>query len=233
MIVNAILHEHQIVVDIIAFVNKGDFPRSRLGEKQRGTVLAKWVKRSLQTEAQFAIRNSDFSPDGGPQGGEEAHHRVSLGSLRSAAQAAGGSSLRNVESVEAGRERYSAASPPVGSGGQGFADGNFGGERNYPAEVPGEHTFPAEGFPSHPSLTGDRRPSVQGENTQEHAGQRVELAADHGEPGERTSTYGRLPGVDGREQWGQEEAEAEAEEDDWRADAVMHMNLAEGMGRAT
>lgn len=229
MIVNAILHEHQIVVDIIAFVNKGDFPRSRLGEKQRGTVLAKWVKRSLQTEAQFAIRNSDFSPDGGPQGGEEAQHRASLGSLRGAAQGAGGSSLRNVESVEAPRERYSAASPQVGPGDQGFADGNFGGEGNYPAEVPGEQTFLGEVYSGHGSLTGDRRPSAQGANIQEHLGQRAELAADHGEPGERTSMYGKLPGVDGREQWG----EGEAEEDDWRADAVMHMNLAEGMGRAT
>lgn len=229
MIVNAILHEHQIVVDIIAFVNKGDFPRSRLGEKQRGTVLAKWVKRSLQTEAQFAIRNSDFSPDGGPQGGEEAHHRASLGSLRGAAQGAGGSSLRNVESVEAGRERYSAASPQIGPGEQGFAGGNFGGETNYPVEAPGEQAFPGGGVPGHESLTGDRRPSVQGGHTQGHAGQRAELAADHGEPGERTSMYGRLPGVDGREEWGQ----SEAEEEDWRADAVMHMNLADGMGRAT
>lgn len=27
VIVNAILNEHQIIVDIVAFVNKGDFPR--------------------------------------------------------------------------------------------------------------------------------------------------------------------------------------------------------------
>jgi len=53
VIVNAILNEHQIVVDIVAFVNKGDFPRSRLGEKQRGKILASWVTRKMRTMAQF------------------------------------------------------------------------------------------------------------------------------------------------------------------------------------
>lgn len=59
VIVNAILNEHQIVVDIVAFVNKGDFPRSRLGEKQRGKILASWVTRKLRTVAQFGIRDPD------------------------------------------------------------------------------------------------------------------------------------------------------------------------------
>lgn len=47
VIVNAILDEHQLVVDIVAFVGKGDFPRSRLGEKQRGKILASWVTRKM------------------------------------------------------------------------------------------------------------------------------------------------------------------------------------------
>ena len=38
VIVNTVLDEHQFVVDIVAFVGKGDFPRSRLGEKQRGKI---------------------------------------------------------------------------------------------------------------------------------------------------------------------------------------------------
>ena len=59
VIVNAILNEHQLVVDIIAFVSKGDFPRSRLGEKQRGKILASWVTRKLRTIAQFGIRDPD------------------------------------------------------------------------------------------------------------------------------------------------------------------------------
>ncbi|RMZ83893.1 hypothetical protein DV737_g1449, partial [Chaetothyriales sp. CBS 132003] len=57
IIVNAILNEHQIVVDIVAFVGQGDFPRSRLSEKQRGKILANWVTRKLRTIAQFGIRD--------------------------------------------------------------------------------------------------------------------------------------------------------------------------------
>lgn len=63
VIVNAVLHEHQIVVDIVAFVGQGDFPRSRLSEKQRGKILASWVTRKLRTIAQFGIRDGD-GPDG-------------------------------------------------------------------------------------------------------------------------------------------------------------------------
>lgn len=59
VIVNAVLNEHQIIVDIIAFVGKGDFPRSRLNEKQRGKILASWVTRKLRTIAQFGIRDPD------------------------------------------------------------------------------------------------------------------------------------------------------------------------------
>ncbi|KAJ5241495.1 uncharacterized protein N7469_003086 [Penicillium citrinum] len=57
VIVNTILGEHQVVADIVAFVSHGDFPRSRLGEKQRGKVLASWVTRKLRTLAQFSIRD--------------------------------------------------------------------------------------------------------------------------------------------------------------------------------
>lgn len=59
VIVDAILNEHQLVVDIIAFVSHGDFPRSRLNEKQRGKILASWVTRKLRTIAQFGIRDPE------------------------------------------------------------------------------------------------------------------------------------------------------------------------------
>ncbi|ODH47649.1 hypothetical protein GX48_06266 [Paracoccidioides brasiliensis] len=59
VILNAILNEHQVVADIIAFVPRGDFPRSRLGEKQRGKILASWVTRKIQTIAQFNIRDGE------------------------------------------------------------------------------------------------------------------------------------------------------------------------------
>ncbi|KAF2124691.1 acetyl-CoA synthetase-like protein [Dothidotthia symphoricarpi CBS 119687] len=57
VIVNAVLNEHQLVIDIVAFVIKGDFHRSRLGEKQRGKILAGWVTRKMRTIAQYSIRD--------------------------------------------------------------------------------------------------------------------------------------------------------------------------------
>ncbi|KAK9484174.1 hypothetical protein V1527DRAFT_229118 [Lipomyces starkeyi] len=62
VIVNAILNEHQFIVDVIAFVARGHFPRSRLREKQRGKILATWVTRKLKAMAQFTISRA---PDGG------------------------------------------------------------------------------------------------------------------------------------------------------------------------
>ncbi|KAF2997948.1 hypothetical protein E8E13_005785 [Curvularia kusanoi] len=61
VIVNAILNEHQLVIDIVAFVQKGDFHRSRLGEKQRGKILAGWVTRKMRTIAQYSIRDPNGS----------------------------------------------------------------------------------------------------------------------------------------------------------------------------
>ncbi|KAM7186917.1 hypothetical protein V8F20_011198 [Naviculisporaceae sp. PSN 640] len=113
VIVNAILNEHQIIVDIVAFVNKGDFPRSRLGEKQRGKILAGWVSRKMRTIAQFAIKDMDSPGPGGPPGtsggdgatstptqdgfpsGSGEFRRASIGSFRSGGM--GASSLRNSE----------------------------------------------------------------------------------------------------------------------------------------
>lgn len=75
VIVDAILNEHQVVADIVAFVSNGDFPRSRLGEKQRGKVLGSWVTRKLRTIAQFSIRDMDDNPFT-----EVPQHRVSRSS---------------------------------------------------------------------------------------------------------------------------------------------------------
>lgn len=74
VIVDAILAEHQVIADIVAFVSQGDFPRSRLGEKQRGKVLASWVTRKLRTIAQFSIRDLEGSDN---PFGEVNHHRLS------------------------------------------------------------------------------------------------------------------------------------------------------------
>lgn len=90
VIVNAVLNEHQLVFDIVAFVAKGDFPRSRLGEKQRGKILASWVTRKMETIAQFSIRDGDAADS---QITEVAEPRSAVGSVRV------GSSLKNMETV--------------------------------------------------------------------------------------------------------------------------------------
>lgn len=61
VIVNAVVNTHHIVVDIVSFVSKGDFPRSRLGEKQRGKILSSWVTGKMRTIAQFGIRDPDLA----------------------------------------------------------------------------------------------------------------------------------------------------------------------------
>lgn len=102
VIVNSILNEHQIIVDIVAFVQRGDFPRSRLGEKQRGKILAGWVSRKMRTIAQFAIRDTSSSMVPGEGDATPDGPRTSYGSFRSSSGAqiglaAVGSTLRNVE----------------------------------------------------------------------------------------------------------------------------------------
>ncbi|KAI9849152.1 MAG: putative NRPS-like protein biosynthetic cluster [Sclerophora amabilis] len=96
VIVNAILNEHQLVTDIVAFVSKGDFPRSRLGEKQRGKILASWVTRKMQTIAQFGIRDTDGADS---QITEVAEPLSGMDSAYNSSHIA--SSLRNVESSPA------------------------------------------------------------------------------------------------------------------------------------
>ena len=93
VIVDAVLNQHQLVLDIVAFVARGDFPRSRLGEKQRGKILAGWVTRKMRTIAQFGIKD----PDGGVDEATGGIGRRSGHSFRSAS-VRGGSSLKHAES---------------------------------------------------------------------------------------------------------------------------------------
>lgn len=105
VIVNAVLNEHQVIVDIVAFVSKGDFPRSRLGEKQRGKILAGWVTRKMRTIAQFGIRDADGADS---QITEVAEPRSGVGSVIGK-----GSSLRNVETIGAGTVRSEETQEPA------------------------------------------------------------------------------------------------------------------------
>jgi hypothetical protein len=98
VIVNVILNEHQLVVDIIAFVSKGDFPRSRLGEKQRGKILAGWVTRKMRTIAQFSIRDPDGTDS---QVTEVPEDRVSnMSSLRNRDTMMTGSTMAGMNSAQ-------------------------------------------------------------------------------------------------------------------------------------
>nr|POF23942.1 uncharacterized protein c56f8.02 [Quercus suber] len=107
IIVNTVLNEHQLVLDIVAFVALGDFPRSRLGEKQRGKILASWVSRKMRTIAQFSIRDPDAEGSVGTAVPDEAmmsrtsmqSGRAGTGSMTRGMSGAGASSLRHVESI--------------------------------------------------------------------------------------------------------------------------------------
>ncbi|TKA23761.1 hypothetical protein B0A50_07043 [Salinomyces thailandicus] len=125
VIVNAVLNEHQLVLDIVAFVAMGDFPRSRLGEKQRGKILAGWVTRKMRTIAQFSIRDPDAEGSVGTVVPEDALGRRGSGQSGRAGGAssmkrgfgAAGSSLRNVESItHMHMQRPAIQEPPLMEG---------------------------------------------------------------------------------------------------------------------
>ncbi|KAF3013709.1 hypothetical protein E8E14_004186 [Neopestalotiopsis sp. 37M] len=211
VIVNAILNEHQIIIDIVAFVSKGDFPRSRLGEKQRGKILAGWVTRKLRTLAQFAIRDSDALEG---EGGIDAH-RASMVSFRSSG-IPGASSLRNMEHApqileqeEMDSQMNRLSELPSGQGNRPKSERHGAGVSQPPrldtaAAAAAGHRFE---LPSHDdySASSTRRSSTL------------------------TGTPAiRLPGVDGREpeMLGSAEGGDPGEVDDWTRDAIMHMNLA-------
>ncbi|PHH60679.1 hypothetical protein CDD81_1365 [Ophiocordyceps australis] len=239
VIVNAILNEHQIIVDIVAFVSKGDFPRSRLGEKQRGKILAGWVTRKLRTLAQFAIRDVDPAAMGDAAGGaleavSELHResiaeldRVPSGSIRSAgAPAAASSSLRNVEPAprimeqeefEQQMEQISDMAPmpdrrPVS---------------HYGATLPPAAPLPMGGgaVPSIPEI------EVPASGYMAHETRRTSTSNAPWRPHEsQVPPRIRLPGVDGREDFEDWTANSNGqEEQDWTTDAIMHMNLAGDM----
>ena len=103
VIVNTVLNEHQLVLDIVAFVAFGDFPKSRLGEKQRGKVLGNWVSRKMRTIAQFSIRDPDAEGSVSTVGPEDGLGRRGSGQSGAAGGSMTrmplGSSLRHSESI--------------------------------------------------------------------------------------------------------------------------------------
>ncbi|KAK6843054.1 AMP-binding domain-containing protein [Apiospora arundinis] len=211
VIVNAILGEHQIIVDIVAFVNKGDFPRSRLAEKQRGKILAGWVTRKMRTVAQFNIRDSDAS--GLEHDAQVEAHRASVGSFRSSG-IPGASSLRNMEHA-----------PQI------LEQEEFDHQINKmselpPAEMSAKSSRPVSTLPP-PIDTRAAAPGGQGFDLTsfDQAGGDAPLSARQ-QPSASTPQI-RLPSVDGRETDPMSPVEGQGiEDDDWTRDAIMHFNLA-------
>ncbi|GAO13104.1 hypothetical protein UVI_02024630 [Ustilaginoidea virens] len=249
VIVNAILNEHQIIADIVAFVSKGDFPRSRLGEKQRGKILAGWVTRKLRTLAQFAIRDLDASAMGESGSGSgtadfgEAS-RVSTGSIRSAGFLAGASSLRNVEHAPQILEQEEAdvhmsrvynASTPSAPAPRPSSMPVIEGEAASAAED-------AQGFIKSGLAPRVQRKRVDAHGYPDSTTRRDDESCDQEQPppvGPKPTRSGAdtmtsppkirmsLPGVDGREGFHIWDAREDCEDEaDWTADAIMHMNLA-------
>ncbi|KAI1488759.1 acyl-CoA ligase [Biscogniauxia mediterranea] len=204
VIVNAILNEHQIVIDIVAFVNKGDFPRSRLGEKQRGKILAGWVTRKMRTVAQFAIRDADTISMEGVDG---ADHRASVGSMRSS-NTPGVSSLRNMEHAPQILE-------------QEELDHQMNKMSALPAmEMSTNHE--GHGPPAINTSLGQTGYAI---SDYDHFGEGAQSGSQQGPP------QIRLPSVDDREglgdMWDRRPSQGQIPaEDDWKRDAIMHMNLA-------
>lgn len=196
VIVNAILGQHQIVVDIVAFVNKGDFPRSRLGEKQRGKILAGWVTRKMRTVAQFAIRDTDGTVLDGADGSAD-NHRASVGSIRSN-NAPGASSLRNMEHAPQILE-------------QEELDHQMDELSALPQRVESSTTSSSQhGTPSNSDhMAGYSIPQF------DRFGDEFHLPTSQQGPPQI-----RLPTVDGRH------AQVSAEKEDWERDAIRQMNLA-------
>ncbi|CAL3965084.1 unnamed protein product [Diplocarpon coronariae] len=251
VIVNAILNEHQIVVDIVAFVNKGDFPRSRLGEKQRGKILATWVTRKMRTMAQFGIRDAD---SGLSDVTEALEPRSSVGSVRNGSVVA--SSLRHVESapqiieqhgVEQQMQSQDNFSPlPTGISempATNYADGTSPKKENGSSiksdDTPTEGRFnhfelPANEYPSEKANLTDSNHEFQVPGFETPDAPRVPPPRVGPKP---TSPQSTLPAVEGREgdMWSLpsqqrslrvQNASSGDDENAWKNEAIMHMNLA-------
>lgn len=249
VIMNAILNEHQIVIDIIAFVKKGDFPRSRLGEKQRGKILASWVTRKMQTMAQFGIRD----PEPRLSDVNEVHEPRSR-VLSIAKESNRVSSLRDTESVTPNIER--GIGQQTLSNGPKFSPLPVGisemPSQNYDNEIrsqtPGTCTStrsdetPTNIHSLHIDDKTDELNPVEGFDfglTYELPGSEVKNTVKGSLSYKEVEARFFLPAVEGREQWtnlsqqpafnDNDDQDVPKDEDDnsWKNDAIMHMNLAD------
>lgn len=186
VIVNAILNEHQVIADIVAFVSYGDFPRSRLGEKQRGKVLASWVTRKLRTMAQFSIREMEGRNFDGPP-----LHRASKSSKPGSIM---GQSARRSTLVpdEAPRSPALATAPPLlETPSEPSMTQNTSGPT---PEVP-QIAEPQAPAPPPPPPVQLEEPVSNGAQNEPPRGHRRDFSFDFGDFGGQSTTAPAQPGI--------------------------------------
>lgn len=61
LIVNTVFSKHHLVVDIVAFMKKGEFPVSRLGTKQRARIIDAWVQGIIPLSASYGVNYGENS----------------------------------------------------------------------------------------------------------------------------------------------------------------------------
>ncbi|CAK7900759.1 hypothetical protein CAAN4_C08812 [[Candida] anglica] len=61
LIANTVLSKHHLIVDIVAFMKKGQFPISRLGTKQRARIVDAWVQGVLPVVASYGVNTGKNS----------------------------------------------------------------------------------------------------------------------------------------------------------------------------
>ena len=61
LIVNTILSKHHVVIDIVAFIKRGEFPISRLGTKQRARIVDAWVQGVIPISASYGVNYGENS----------------------------------------------------------------------------------------------------------------------------------------------------------------------------
>ncbi|GEQ69116.1 hypothetical protein JCM33374_g2787 [Metschnikowia sp. JCM 33374] len=61
MIVNTVFSKHHLIVDIVAFIKKGEFPISRLGTKQRARIVDAWVQGIIPLSVMYGVNYGENS----------------------------------------------------------------------------------------------------------------------------------------------------------------------------
>lgn len=61
LIINTVFSKHHVIVDIVAFIKKGEFPISRLGTKQRARIVDAWVQGIIPLSVLYGVNYGENS----------------------------------------------------------------------------------------------------------------------------------------------------------------------------